>query len=198
MRRSLLAAAIGFLAAPALAADVGVSVSVGQPGFFGRIDIGNLAPPQLVYPQPVVVERPPAAVAQQPVYLYVPPEHAKDWRKHCREYNACAQPVYFVQQGWYDNVYVPHYRAAYAPQQALAARNIRSDVVRANVIHAHDIHAESVHARVIHKVKDQKGGGRGSDIQAPMVQAEEIEAHDIHARVVEADTLYVHELHTSR
>jgi hypothetical protein len=138
-------------------------------------------------------------VAPQPIYLHVPPDHAKDWRKHCREYNACAQPVYFVQDGWYENVYVPQYRAAYVPAQALQARNIRSDVVRANVIHAHDIHAENVHARTIYRVKgDQKEGRHGEDIHAPMVQATEIDAHDIHARVVEADTLYVHELHTGR
>ena len=40
------------------------------------------------------------AVYQQPVYLYVPPGHQKNWRKHCGRYNACGQPVYFVQERW--------------------------------------------------------------------------------------------------
>jgi hypothetical protein len=33
----------------ALAADVGVSVQVGELGFYGRIDIGNLPQPRLIY-----------------------------------------------------------------------------------------------------------------------------------------------------
>jgi hypothetical protein len=109
MNRYLIVA-LAFVAstAPALAADVGVSVSVGQPGFYGRIDIGNLPQPQLIYPTPVVIERVP--VVREPVYLHVPPGHAKNWRKHCHEYNACGQPVYFVQDKWYNDVYVPHYR----------------------------------------------------------------------------------------
>jgi hypothetical protein len=40
----------------------------------------------------------------------VPPGHAKHWNKHCRKYNACGQPVYFVQDRWYQQVYVPRYR----------------------------------------------------------------------------------------
>ena len=35
-------------------------------------------------------------VPVQPIYLHVPPGHAKNWRKHCHKYNACGQPVYFV------------------------------------------------------------------------------------------------------
>jgi hypothetical protein len=37
----------------------------------------------------------------QPVYLWVPPGHQKNWRKHCYRYNACGVPVYFVQENWY-------------------------------------------------------------------------------------------------
>ena len=104
------ATSIAFTAAPALAADVGVSVSVGQPGFYGRIDVGNFPQPQLIYPQPVLIQRVPVAVAPQPIYLRVPPGHAKNWRKHCYKYDACSQPVYFVRDDWYNNVYVPRYR----------------------------------------------------------------------------------------
>ena len=39
-------------------------------------------------------------VQQPPLYLYVPPGHAKDWGKHCYRYNACGRPVYFVQENW--------------------------------------------------------------------------------------------------
>jgi len=95
---------------PAIAADVGVSVQVGEPGFYGRIDIGTFPQPQVIYPQPVVIQAVPAGVVRSPIYLHVPPGHAKHWRKHCREYNACGQPVYFVQDRWYDEVYVPRYR----------------------------------------------------------------------------------------
>ena len=104
-------AALAAVALPAMAADVGVSVSIGQPGFYGQINIGNAPPPVLVYPQPVVIQ--PVAVVQpvQPVYLHVPPGHAKKWGKHCAKYNACSLPVYFVTDDWYNNVYVPHYQS---------------------------------------------------------------------------------------
>jgi hypothetical protein len=42
--------------------------------------------------------------------MNVPPGHAKNWRKHCRLYNACGERVYFVQNNWYEREYVPHYR----------------------------------------------------------------------------------------
>jgi hypothetical protein len=86
-------------------------LGLGQPGFFGRIEIGGLPrPPKLVFPEPVIIQRAPAAVAPQPVYLHVKPGHEKNWRKHCRKYNACGQPVYFVQDRWYNDEYVPEYR----------------------------------------------------------------------------------------
>lgn len=91
------------------AADVGVSISIGEPGFYGRLDIGSFPRPQLVYTQPIVIQ-PPRGVVYQPVYLRVPPGHAKNWRKHCHRYDACGRPVYFVQDRWYNEVYAPHYR----------------------------------------------------------------------------------------
>lgn len=95
---------------PALAADVGVSVSIGQPGFYGRIDIGNHPQPQLIYPAPVVIQPVPMGMVPQPIYLRVPPGHRKNWHKHCQRYGVCGQPVYFVQDNWYNNVCVPSYR----------------------------------------------------------------------------------------
>jgi len=101
-------AAIATVSSPASAADVGVSISVGQPGFYGQLNIGGYPQPQLLYPQPVIIQ--PAPRHAPPLYLRVPPGHAKHWSKHCREYNACGRPVYFVQESWYNNVYVPRYR----------------------------------------------------------------------------------------
>jgi hypothetical protein len=110
MKRMLFASALVALATPTLAADVGVSVSIGQPGFYGQIDIGNTPRPQVIYAEPVIIQRVPVGVVRQPVYLHVPPGHAKNWSKHCYRYDACGRPVYFVQDRWYNEVYVPRYR----------------------------------------------------------------------------------------
>lgn len=117
MKRLLCAAALAGVSFSVMAADVGVSVRVGEPGFYGRIDVGSAPPPRLVYAEPVVVEQAPGVV-RQPIYLRVPPGHAKHWRKFCYRYNACGQPVYFVQDSWYTNVYVPYYRRAYPVVEA--------------------------------------------------------------------------------
>ncbi len=93
---------------PAIAADVGVSISIGQPGFYGRLDIGDYPPPQLIYLRPRIIER--VTIERPPVYLRVPYSHAKNWRKHCRKYNACGERVYFVQDNWYNREYVPRYQ----------------------------------------------------------------------------------------
>ena len=111
MKRFLIVAALATAAGSALAAEVGVSVSIGQPGFYGRIDIGNMPQPQLIFAAPVVIQQVPVGVVRQPIYLSVPPGHEKKWSKHCSKYNACGRPVYFVQQDWYTNVYAPEYRS---------------------------------------------------------------------------------------
>lgn len=112
MKRTFTAIALGLAVASSFATDVGVSVSVSQPGLYGRIDIGHVPqPPVLVYPQPVVIQQPAVVVQRQPIYLHVPPGHAKNWAKHCGKYNACAQPVYFVQESWYQQQYVPAVQA---------------------------------------------------------------------------------------
>ena len=97
---------------PALAADVGVSIGINQPGIYGRIDIGRVpTPPVLVYERPMVIVQNPVAVQRQPIYLHVPPGHARDWRRHCGRYQACGQPVYFVQDRWYRDSYAPRVQA---------------------------------------------------------------------------------------
>ena len=76
-----------------------------KPGVYGRVEIGNAPPPVLVYPEPVVIVKESRVV--QPVYLHVPPGHAKKWSKHCHKYNACNRPVYFVKSREYDDDYQP-------------------------------------------------------------------------------------------
>jgi hypothetical protein len=93
-------------AAAAQPGDVNVRVIVSgevRPGLYGRVDIDNAPPPPVLYAKPMVITRAPPPPAPRPVmmplepiYLHVPPGHAKDWRKHCRKYGACGQPVYFV------------------------------------------------------------------------------------------------------
>jgi hypothetical protein len=109
MKVFLFAAAAVLVSVPTFAADVGVSVSVGQPGFYGHIEIGNFPQPQVVYAKPVVIQPVPVGEVREPIYLRVPPGHARNWKKHCHKYNACGQPVYFVKDDWYNDVYVPEY-----------------------------------------------------------------------------------------
>jgi hypothetical protein len=112
---TVVLAALGFALsvsmAPALAADVGVSVSIGEPNFYGRIDIGDYPAPRVVYRQPVmVVEQGRVEARRSPVYLRVPPGHRRHWSKNCARYDACGQQVYFVDDRWYNDVYAPQYR----------------------------------------------------------------------------------------
>lgn len=78
------------------------------PGLYGQVNIGNGRPPPVVYVQPMLIE--PQQAPAPAIYLHVPPEHAKNWRKHCHEYNACNRPVYFVRSQEYDPEYQRHYQ----------------------------------------------------------------------------------------
>jgi hypothetical protein len=97
---------IGLTATACAAPNVSVVID-GQvaPGVYGRINIGNGPVPVLVYPQPVVIYQPARPVPISPIYLSVPPGHAKHWGKHCRRYNACGQQVYFVRTAEYEPGY---------------------------------------------------------------------------------------------
>jgi len=114
MRLALALPLLALLPAAALAQYNVVIEGEVRPGVYGRVRIGD-APPPVVYARPVTIVRPrvvetrviqnaPARVVEtaQPVYLHVPPGHAKDWKKHCRKYDACAQPVYFVRSAEYE------------------------------------------------------------------------------------------------
>ena len=54
MKLILLAVLLVAATGPSNASDVAVSVSIGQPGYYGQLDIGGYPPPQVIYRQPRV------------------------------------------------------------------------------------------------------------------------------------------------
>src|SRR3546814_17829399 len=108
MKTCIMTALLALSVSVPAMADVGVSINIGEPGFYGRLDIGNAPQPRLIYAQPVIIEH--VAVRPAPIYLRVPPGHEKHWARYCGAYHACGRPVYFVQDGWYRDVYAPDYR----------------------------------------------------------------------------------------
>lgn len=92
----------------ALAVDEGISMNIGQPNYYGRIDPNGYSQPQVIYRQPRAVNRIPTD--QPPVYMRVPRKQAKNWRKHCGTYNACNERVLFVQDNWYNREYASRYQ----------------------------------------------------------------------------------------
>lgn len=130
----LVSAAALWATGTARAADVGVSISVSQPGVYGRVDIGRFPQPAVVMAQPRVVVHAPHPVAVQPVYLWVPPGHRKNWSRHCRAYGACGVPVYFVRDDWYGQHVMADRRGWAPPHQH---RDERRDHDRGHG-HGHD------------------------------------------------------------
>ena len=62
----------------------------------------------LIYPQPIVIHQGAYTTYQRPIYMRVPPGHYKQWARYCSQYNACNQPVYFVNGGRpHPNAYAP-------------------------------------------------------------------------------------------
>ncbi|POZ62090.1 hypothetical protein [Chromobacterium alticapitis] len=108
MKHVMTAAALIAASLFSLPTQAAVSISVGEPGFYGQIDIGGAPAPQVIYQQPVMIQ--PVPVAEPPIYLRVPPGHMKHWDRYCREYHACNRRVYFIRDEWYRQVYAPHYR----------------------------------------------------------------------------------------
>lgn len=100
-----------FTSLSAHAATPIINLSIGgelTPGVYGQVQFGNAPPPPVFYPQPKIVVRQPDAEELEPIYLHVPPGHAKNWAKHCREYNACNRRVYFVKSAEYEPGYRKH------------------------------------------------------------------------------------------
>jgi hypothetical protein len=97
---------LGISSAQAQYASVTIHGEI-RPGVYGRVDFGNAPPPVVVYPQPVVIVK--ESRPLQPIYLHVPPGHAKHWDKHCHKYNACNRPVYFVKSKEYGHEWDDHH-----------------------------------------------------------------------------------------
>jgi hypothetical protein len=110
------------VAGPALA-DVGISIRVGEPGFYGQLDIGGYQP-RVVYSRPVIVER--RSRHESPIYVRVPPGQERNWRRYCGRYDACARPVYFVRDDWYRNDYSPRYRQQHSRDRHDGRRDERN------------------------------------------------------------------------
>jgi len=104
MKLTSFALALTLMSSAALASDVGVSVTIGQPGFYGQIDIGRTPQPAVIYAEPRIIYR--RGPVLEPVYLRVPPGHERNWRQHCSRYDACGRPVYFVRDDWYRREYI--------------------------------------------------------------------------------------------
>ena len=140
MKNVLLAAALLAVALPA-GAQVGVSINVGEPGFYGQINIGQAPPPQLIYTQPMLITPAPGYVGGPPIYLRVPPGQAKHWRNYCDRYNACGRQVYFVRDDWYLNRYAPYYHERHGHDHEYRDRDDHrehDDHGRHNDHHDHD------------------------------------------------------------
>lgn len=150
MKHILMAMAMTIAAATlSTPASAQVSINIGQPGFYGRLDIGGFPPPPLLFPEPMMIQRVP--VSRPPLYLRVPPGHARDWRRHCRHYGACGERVYFVQDNWYRHEYAPRYQE----------RHIHRDRGRDGYRDDYRRHERRDH-RDDHR-GDDRGRGRGDD-----------------------------------
>jgi hypothetical protein len=149
---ALLAVTVGTFAPRANAGDVDIGVTIrGEivPGVYGRVDLANRpAPPPVVYAQPVVVERTPGIERVEPIYLHVPPGHAKNWRKYCHQYHACNQRVYFVKSREYDPGYRPEKDHGHHEHEYHDRHDDRD----------HDRHDEGHHDRHDHDDHGDRGG----------------------------------------
>lgn len=112
MKRVLLSALFAVFPLIGFAQDY-AQIPVGHPGYYGQVDLIDNTPPPVIYSTPVVVQPVPAGVYYPPVYLRVPPGYYQNWPQYCELYNACFYPVFFVQEGWYVNIYSPWYRRYY-------------------------------------------------------------------------------------
>jgi hypothetical protein len=79
MKYALFATLLAVGATRVMAADVGISINVNEPGFYGQIDLGSVPqPPPLIYAQPVVIAQDPRYI-DRPIYLHAPPGHERHW-----------------------------------------------------------------------------------------------------------------------
>lgn len=149
---ALLAAA----ATPALA-QTNVSINIGQPGFYGRIELGDFAQRPVVYTQQPIIVREVRHVRAEPIYLRVPPGHRKNWSRYCGRYEACGRPVMFVRDDWYTNTYAPRYRERHYEQRPVV-REVRE--VRYVEERRDDYDRDDRHDK--HDKHDKHGNGHGN------------------------------------
>lgn len=76
-------------------------VVVGDYDYYGPLVIHDERPVVIVQEPRIVHSR----GHREPLYVRVPPGHAKHWEKHCAKYRACDRPVYFVDDHWYHEHY---------------------------------------------------------------------------------------------
>lgn len=84
--------------------DLGIKVILEKeiaPGVYGRVELGNDSHPDVYYEQPRLIVKESKYARSRPVYMHVPPGHAKHWDKHCNKYHACGRPVYFIRSAEY-------------------------------------------------------------------------------------------------
>lgn len=117
IRHFLLGIALALVAIPVLAAETEVSDSQKESGYYGRIDIGGIAKPEVIYAEPIIIDRPINRAPPAPIYLRVPPGNETKWRRYCKDYQACGIPVYFVSDKWFNEVYFPRYRERLKPPE---------------------------------------------------------------------------------
>lgn len=109
MKRFLIAATLAAAALSAsLPATAQVSVSIGQPGFYGRLDIGGFPTPALLFPEPVMIQRVPSG--RPPLYLRVPPAMPGIGAGIAIVTARVASAFISFQDNWYRQEYAPRYR----------------------------------------------------------------------------------------
>jgi hypothetical protein len=77
--------------------QLGISGEV-APGVYGNVIIGDRHP-NFVYPEPIIIRE--TREVREPIYLHVPPEHARHWDRYCENYHACDRRVFFVRSSEY-------------------------------------------------------------------------------------------------
>jgi len=154
IRSLFVGAALVAAAVPALA-QTNVSINIGQPGFYGRIDLGDFNQRPVLYSQQPIIVREVRSVRSEPVYLRVPPGHRKNWSRYCGRYDACGRPVMFVRDDWYTNTYAPSYRERHhGYREVREVREVRYDERR-------DYHdRDERHDK--HDKHDKHGNGHGN------------------------------------
>jgi len=104
MKKILFPAAILVLSAVSSAyagGNIGIQLGISgevAPGVYGNVIIGDRHP-NYVYPEPIIIHE--TREVREPIYLHVPPAHARHWDRYCEQYRACDRRVYFVRSSEY-------------------------------------------------------------------------------------------------